>query len=109
MLTAVLALILVYLFSIVGYIFFKDDFILEVDRVPNSTLSEGESTSLLVCDSSTTGGKLTVCCCALENGGSLASEFLSTGMCQGGMNDNCTTGVAQKGEFIFHVSDWVGF
>uniref|UniRef100_A0A8D0AS33 Inositol 1,4,5-trisphosphate receptor n=1 Tax=Sander lucioperca TaxID=283035 RepID=A0A8D0AS33_SANLU len=30
-LTAVLALILVYLFSIVGYIFFKDDFILEVD------------------------------------------------------------------------------
>lgn len=39
-LTAVLALILVYLFSIVGYIFFKDDFILEVDRIPNSTLSE---------------------------------------------------------------------
>lgn len=46
-LTAVLALILVYLFSIVGYIFFKDDFILEVDRVPNSTLSEGESISLI--------------------------------------------------------------
>uniref|UniRef100_H2TJZ6 Inositol 1,4,5-trisphosphate receptor n=1 Tax=Takifugu rubripes TaxID=31033 RepID=H2TJZ6_TAKRU len=39
-LTAVLALILVYLFSIVGYIFFKDDFILEVDRVPNATTSE---------------------------------------------------------------------
>uniref|UniRef100_A0A4W6FFI6 Inositol 1,4,5-trisphosphate receptor n=1 Tax=Lates calcarifer TaxID=8187 RepID=A0A4W6FFI6_LATCA len=39
-LTAVLALILVYLFSIVGYIFFKDDFILEVDRIPNTTLSE---------------------------------------------------------------------
>uniref|UniRef100_A0A8C5BNK4 Inositol 1,4,5-trisphosphate receptor n=1 Tax=Gadus morhua TaxID=8049 RepID=A0A8C5BNK4_GADMO len=37
-LTAVLALILVYLFSIVGYIFFKDDFILEVDRLPNATL-----------------------------------------------------------------------
>uniref|UniRef100_A0A8C7CGC1 Inositol 1,4,5-trisphosphate receptor n=1 Tax=Oncorhynchus kisutch TaxID=8019 RepID=A0A8C7CGC1_ONCKI len=32
-LTAVLALILVYLFSIVGYIFFKDDFILEVDHL----------------------------------------------------------------------------
>uniref|UniRef100_A0A8C4LYG6 Inositol 1,4,5-trisphosphate receptor n=1 Tax=Equus asinus asinus TaxID=83772 RepID=A0A8C4LYG6_EQUAS len=32
-LTAVLALILVYLFSIVGYLFFKDDFILEVDRL----------------------------------------------------------------------------
>lgn len=30
-LTAVLALILVYLFSIIGYIFFKDDFLLPVD------------------------------------------------------------------------------
>ncbi|XP_039654673.1 inositol 1,4,5-trisphosphate receptor type 1 isoform X1 [Perca fluviatilis] len=63
-LTAVLALILVYLFSIVGYIFFKDDFILEVDRIPNTTL---------------------------KNGASLASEFLSSGMCQGGTDENCTT------------------
>jgi inositol 1,4,5-triphosphate receptor type 1 len=30
-LTAVLAVILIYLFSIIGYIFFKDDFIMEVD------------------------------------------------------------------------------
>jgi len=30
-LTAVLALILVYMFSIIGYIFFKDDFLLSVD------------------------------------------------------------------------------
>jgi len=30
-LTAVLALILVYMFSIIGYIFFKDDFLVEVD------------------------------------------------------------------------------
>uniref|UniRef100_A0A7N6BH92 Inositol 1,4,5-trisphosphate receptor n=1 Tax=Anabas testudineus TaxID=64144 RepID=A0A7N6BH92_ANATE len=44
-LTAVLALILVYLFSIVGYIFFKDDFILEVDRIPNATLSEDQGLS----------------------------------------------------------------
>ncbi|XP_069797807.1 inositol 1,4,5-trisphosphate-gated calcium channel ITPR3 isoform X2 [Narcine bancroftii] len=36
LLTAVLALILVYLFSIVGFLFLKDDFILEVDRLPNS-------------------------------------------------------------------------
>ncbi|XP_034023350.1 inositol 1,4,5-trisphosphate receptor type 1-like [Thalassophryne amazonica] len=42
-LTAVLALILVYLFSIVGYIFFKDDFILTVDRIPNKTLEHGRS------------------------------------------------------------------
>uniref|UniRef100_A0A8C1C424 Inositol 1,4,5-trisphosphate receptor n=1 Tax=Cyprinus carpio carpio TaxID=630221 RepID=A0A8C1C424_CYPCA len=37
-LTAVLGLILVYLFSIVGYMFFKDDFILEVNRISNGTL-----------------------------------------------------------------------
>uniref|UniRef100_H2MBM2 Inositol 1,4,5-trisphosphate receptor n=1 Tax=Oryzias latipes TaxID=8090 RepID=H2MBM2_ORYLA len=42
-LTAVLALILVYLFSIVGYIFFKDDFILAVDRIPNKTLGTTEA------------------------------------------------------------------
>lgn len=47
-LTAVLALILVYLFSIVGYIFFKDDFILEVDRIPNTTTSEEALRFLLV-------------------------------------------------------------
>ncbi|XP_074489119.1 inositol 1,4,5-trisphosphate-gated calcium channel ITPR1 isoform X2 [Sebastes fasciatus] len=68
-LTAVLALILVYLFSIVGYIFFKDDFILEVDRIPNTTL---------------------------KNGASLASEFLSAGMCQGGTDENCTTEAPQE-------------
>lgn len=61
-LTAVLALILVYLFSIVGYIFFKDDFILEVDRVPNSTLSEEESISLNS-DFSTTKKKKTLHSC----------------------------------------------
>uniref|UniRef100_A0A7N6BQK3 Inositol 1,4,5-trisphosphate receptor n=1 Tax=Anabas testudineus TaxID=64144 RepID=A0A7N6BQK3_ANATE len=43
-LTAVLALILVYLFSIVGYIFFKDDFILAVDRIPNKTLGTSKCT-----------------------------------------------------------------
>lgn len=30
--TAVLALILVYLFSIIGYVFFKDDFLVPVDE-----------------------------------------------------------------------------
>uniref|UniRef100_A0A673X1L4 Inositol 1,4,5-trisphosphate receptor n=1 Tax=Salmo trutta TaxID=8032 RepID=A0A673X1L4_SALTR len=47
-LTAVLALILVYLFSIVGYIFFKDDFILEVDRIPNTTLDTWEPEIFLI-------------------------------------------------------------
>nr|XP_019941984.1 PREDICTED: inositol 1,4,5-trisphosphate receptor type 1 [Paralichthys olivaceus] len=68
-LTAVLALILVYLFSIVGYIFFKDDFILEVDRIPNTTMKSGTS---------------------------LASEFLSEEMCRGGIDENCTTGTQQE-------------
>ncbi|KAM3839836.1 inositol 1,4,5-trisphosphate-gated calcium channel ITPR3 isoform 2-T2 [Vipera latastei] len=35
LLTALLALILVYLFSIVGFLFLKDDFILEVDPLSN--------------------------------------------------------------------------
>ncbi|XP_059416055.1 inositol 1,4,5-trisphosphate receptor type 1-like isoform X2 [Carassius carassius] len=60
-LTAVLGLILVYLFSIVGYMFFKDDFILEVNRIPNSTLEEGVN---------------------------LASSFLSEGVCNG-KNGSC--------------------
>uniref|UniRef100_W5MYU4 Inositol 1,4,5-trisphosphate receptor n=1 Tax=Lepisosteus oculatus TaxID=7918 RepID=W5MYU4_LEPOC len=62
-LTAVLALILVYLFSIVGYIFFKDDFILEVDRIPNKTL---------------------------ESGSSMAGEFLSSGVCRADSGENCS-------------------
>uniref|UniRef100_A0A674IIY4 Inositol 1,4,5-trisphosphate receptor n=1 Tax=Terrapene triunguis TaxID=2587831 RepID=A0A674IIY4_9SAUR len=36
LLTALLALILVYLFSIVGFLFLKDDFIVEVDRLPDN-------------------------------------------------------------------------
>ncbi|XP_066519930.1 inositol 1,4,5-trisphosphate-gated calcium channel ITPR1 isoform X4 [Hoplias malabaricus] len=61
-LTAVLGLILVYLFSIVGYIFFKDDFILEVDRIPNSTLEEGVN----LASSFLSGGT-----CSVENGSCL--------------------------------------
>ncbi|XP_053320394.1 inositol 1,4,5-trisphosphate receptor type 2 [Spea bombifrons] len=37
-LTAVLALILVYLFSIIGFLFLKDDFIMEVDRLKTPDL-----------------------------------------------------------------------
>ncbi|KAJ8409386.1 hypothetical protein AAFF_G00235840 [Aldrovandia affinis] len=65
-LTAVLALILVYLFSIVGYIFFKDDFILAVDRIPNKTL---------------------------ERGASMVGEFLSAGVCRKDSGENCSTEV----------------
>uniref|UniRef100_A0A7M4F8M8 Inositol 1,4,5-trisphosphate receptor n=1 Tax=Crocodylus porosus TaxID=8502 RepID=A0A7M4F8M8_CROPO len=38
LLTALLALILVYLFSIVGFLFLKDDFIMEVDRLPDNKI-----------------------------------------------------------------------
>ncbi|XP_042527306.1 inositol 1,4,5-trisphosphate receptor type 2 [Dipodomys spectabilis] len=40
-LTAVLALILVYLFSIIGFLFLKDDFTMEVDRLRNRTPAAG--------------------------------------------------------------------
>ncbi|KAM9799161.1 LOW QUALITY PROTEIN: inositol 1,4,5-trisphosphate-gated calcium channel ITPR1 [Syngnathus typhle] len=62
-LTAVLALILVYLFSIVGYIVFKDDFILAVDRIPNKSL---------------------------ELGASIMGQFFSGGTCQKENGENCS-------------------
>uniref|UniRef100_A0A8C4WKE8 Inositol 1,4,5-trisphosphate receptor n=1 Tax=Gopherus evgoodei TaxID=1825980 RepID=A0A8C4WKE8_9SAUR len=65
-LTAVLALILVYLFSIVGYLFFKDDFILEVDKLPNETL-------LPEADDTMTG------------------EFLYSDVCRAGNGENCSS------------------
>ncbi|XP_020559133.1 inositol 1,4,5-trisphosphate receptor type 1 isoform X3 [Oryzias latipes] len=67
-LTAVLALILVYLFSIVGYIFFKDDFILEVDRIPNITLKGADDAD---------------------------GELLSA-VCHNGAGENCSTAVQRE-------------
>ncbi|KAF6364602.1 inositol 1,4,5-trisphosphate receptor type 3 [Rhinolophus ferrumequinum] len=56
LLTALLALILVYLFSIVGFLFLKDDFILEVDRLPSNHsrgsplgMPQGAATSMGTC------------------------------------------------------------
>ncbi|XP_056413537.1 inositol 1,4,5-trisphosphate receptor type 3 isoform X2 [Hyla sarda] len=43
LLTALLALILVYLFSIVGFLFLKDDFIMEVDRLPQAPPTMSQS------------------------------------------------------------------
>ncbi|XP_023389068.1 inositol 1,4,5-trisphosphate receptor type 1 [Pteropus vampyrus] len=70
-LTAVLALILVYLFSIVGYLFFKDDFILEVDRLPNDTVLP-------------------------EAGESLASEFLHSDVCRVKTGESCSPAAPQE-------------
>lgn len=48
-LTAVLAFILIYMFSIVGYIFFQSDFLMEFDRVPQiSEVKSKYSTTSLV-------------------------------------------------------------
>uniref|UniRef100_A0A8C3PTE2 Inositol 1,4,5-trisphosphate receptor n=1 Tax=Calidris pygmaea TaxID=425635 RepID=A0A8C3PTE2_9CHAR len=49
LLTALLALILVYLFSIVGFLFLKDDFILEVDRLPDSKAKGWSAPALVGC------------------------------------------------------------
>lgn len=49
LLTALLALILVYLFSIVGFLFLKDDFILEVDRLPDSKAKGCSALALVGC------------------------------------------------------------
>ncbi|XP_023790846.1 inositol 1,4,5-trisphosphate receptor type 1 isoform X7 [Cyanistes caeruleus] len=68
-LTAVLALILVYLFSIVGYLFFKDDFILEVDKLPNETLLPDRT----------------------EPGETMTGEFLYPDVCKAGSSENCSS------------------
>ncbi|XP_041317893.1 inositol 1,4,5-trisphosphate receptor type 1 [Pyrgilauda ruficollis] len=68
-LTAVLALILVYLFSIVGYLFFKDDFILEVDKLPNETLLPDHT----------------------EPGETMTGEFLYSDLCKAGSSENCSS------------------
>ncbi|XP_053932420.1 inositol 1,4,5-trisphosphate receptor type 1 isoform X10 [Cuculus canorus] len=68
-LTAVLALILVYLFSIVGYLFFKDDFILEVDKLPNETLLPDRT----------------------EPGETMTGEFFYSDVCKAGSSENCSS------------------
>jgi len=41
LLTAVLGVILIYLFSIVGFIFFRDDFMIEVDALNAVGINKG--------------------------------------------------------------------
>ena len=42
LLTAVLAVILIYLFSIVGFTFFRDDFLIEIESLSEQAESAGE-------------------------------------------------------------------
>ena len=60
LLTAVLALILVYMFSIIGYIFFKDDFLVEVDS-DLVTIEAGSCSSSLVANEGDNDGKERAC------------------------------------------------
>ena len=46
LLTAVLAVILIYLFSIIGFIFFQDDFLIEAD-VLNPVVNKGRNSRKL--------------------------------------------------------------
>jgi len=41
LLTAVLAVVLIYLFSIIAFIFFKDDFLIEVDSLDSPEIGKG--------------------------------------------------------------------
>lgn len=41
LLTAVLAVILIYLFSIIGFVFFRDDFLAEVEVIVSEEVKEG--------------------------------------------------------------------
>ncbi|RXN10998.1 inositol 1,4,5-trisphosphate receptor type 2 [Labeo rohita] len=70
-LTAVLAIILVYLFSIVGFLFFKDDFLMEVDRLPALMEEEDEDGTERVCDTLLMC-IITVLNHGLRNGGGIA-------------------------------------
>uniref|UniRef100_A0A8C6YDV5 Inositol 1,4,5-trisphosphate receptor n=1 Tax=Naja naja TaxID=35670 RepID=A0A8C6YDV5_NAJNA len=76
-LTAVLALILVYLFSIVGYLFFKDDFILEVDKLPNETLLPDQHN---------------------EIGKPMTREFLYSNVCKIEDGENCSSLASEESE-----------
>ncbi|XP_078000812.1 inositol 1,4,5-trisphosphate receptor-like isoform X2 [Glandiceps talaboti] len=59
-LTAVLAVILVYLFSIVGFLFFRDDFLIEVDAIPGSKLLQAGTVAKTVANevAAASGGSL---------------------------------------------------
>lgn len=50
-LTAVLALILVYMFSIIGYMFFKDDFLVRIDKDMEDEINDGRVDTTCAADS----------------------------------------------------------
>uniref|UniRef100_A0A8D2LXS0 Inositol 1,4,5-trisphosphate receptor n=1 Tax=Varanus komodoensis TaxID=61221 RepID=A0A8D2LXS0_VARKO len=82
-LTAVLALILVYLFSIVGFLFLKDDFIMEVERLKNRTTIADSATM------PTTGLTTMVNTCSAENCSTTIPVSVSTR--EDGIERTCDT------------------
>ncbi|KAF7210487.1 transcript variant X2 [Nothobranchius furzeri] len=92
LLTALLALILVYLFSIVGFLFLKEDFIMEVDHL--SQIAEGEFWPCAPTNPFSRGSVLTAVC--LAPGQSEASQdFLSSCSSDG---VSCTAEVGNRPE-----------
>lgn len=81
-LTAVLALILVYLFSIIGYMFFKDDFLVPVD------FEEQEAASTI--------GPLTLSVPASPEESCAMPDEL--GVCNGGTKQQVAAAAAGSGE-----------
>lgn len=43
LLTALLALVLVYIFSIIGFLFFQEDFVIETEPLKQEIIPEGKS------------------------------------------------------------------
>jgi len=48
LLTAVLAFILIYLFSLVGFVFFRDDFMIEVDTLDSVGIDEKITDGIII-------------------------------------------------------------
>lgn len=93
-LTAVLALILVYLFSIIGYMFFKDDFLVEVDADERQTSSTTPSMPDITVSMAANGA---------DNTCSAPDSFNKRMFCAGGGN-----GGAEAGSTVTAVSGGCG-
>ncbi|XP_061187358.1 inositol 1,4,5-trisphosphate receptor type 1-like [Saccostrea echinata] len=79
-LTSVLAVIIIYLFSIIGYICFQDDFLLEVDPIPQLIGEAVNDTDNGTCDSQN---------CSAVTGGVRSSQDVSADTTEDGKQRVC--------------------
>ena len=47
LLTALLALVLVYIFSIIGFLFFQEDFVIETEPLKQEIIPEGKTMEII--------------------------------------------------------------